>query len=155
IPEPTVSTSGSRRVCFLVLADGNSTPANPEATAAGIPAPTQLARDDEVNDGPATRRDPARRRKAPRMSRRQLLTFAARKHKDQRRKDAKASPYINHPIALAEVLWTDGKVPGYGHNHSSTASRHPRGYRDHARGAACPLPDVYWLSARFPVSVRV
>jgi len=38
------------------------------------------------------------------------LTFAARKHKDQRRKDAKASPYINHPIALAEVLWTEGKV---------------------------------------------
>ncbi len=29
------------------------------------------------------------------------LDFAARKHKDQRRKDAKASPYINHPIALA------------------------------------------------------
>lgn len=31
-------------------------------------------------------------------------------HKDQRRKDAKASPYINHPIALAEVLHTDGGV---------------------------------------------
>jgi len=36
--------------------------------------------------------------------------FAAHKHKDQRRKDAKASPYINHPIALAEVLHTDGGV---------------------------------------------
>src|ERR1044071_2650892 len=32
------------------------------------------------------------------------LTFAARKHRDQRRKDARASPYINHPIALADVL---------------------------------------------------
>lgn len=30
--------------------------------------------------------------------------FAADKHRDQRRKDAKASPYINHPIALAQVL---------------------------------------------------
>jgi guanosine-3',5'-bis(diphosphate) 3'-pyrophosphohydrolase len=34
--------------------------------------------------------------------------FAANKHKDQRRKDAKARPYINHPINLAEVLHTDG-----------------------------------------------
>ena len=30
------------------------------------------------------------------------LAFAAHKHRDQRRKDAEASPYINHPIALAE-----------------------------------------------------
>jgi len=36
--------------------------------------------------------------------------FAANKHKDQRRKDAKARPYINHPINLAEVLHTDGGV---------------------------------------------
>ena len=36
--------------------------------------------------------------------------FAAHKHKDQRRKDAKATPYINHPIGLAEVLHTDGGV---------------------------------------------
>ena len=32
------------------------------------------------------------------------ISFAAHKHKDQRRKDKDASPYINHPIALAEVL---------------------------------------------------
>jgi len=32
------------------------------------------------------------------------LAFAAHKHRDQRRKDAEASPYINHPIALADVL---------------------------------------------------
>ena len=38
------------------------------------------------------------------------VQFAAHKHKDQRRKDAKATPYINHPIALAEVLHTDGRV---------------------------------------------
>src|SRR5260221_6794964 len=36
------------------------------------------------------------------------LAFAAHKHRDQRRKDAEASPYINHPIALAEVLAGQG-----------------------------------------------
>jgi guanosine-3',5'-bis(diphosphate) 3'-pyrophosphohydrolase len=38
------------------------------------------------------------------------LSFAAQKHRDQRRKDAEASPYINHPIALAEVLAEVGGV---------------------------------------------
>jgi len=33
--------------------------------------------------------------------------FAAEKHKNQRRKDADASPYINHPLALANVLATE------------------------------------------------
>ncbi|MBT9520800.1 MAG: bifunctional (p)ppGpp synthetase/guanosine-3',5'-bis(diphosphate) 3'-pyrophosphohydrolase [Dechloromonas sp.] len=32
------------------------------------------------------------------------IAFAADKHRNQRRKDATASPYINHPIALANVL---------------------------------------------------
>lgn len=32
------------------------------------------------------------------------LAIAALKHRDQRRKDVDASPYINHPIALARVL---------------------------------------------------
>jgi GTP diphosphokinase / guanosine-3',5'-bis(diphosphate) 3'-diphosphatase len=36
------------------------------------------------------------------------LSFAAHKHRDQRRKDAGASPYINHPIALADVLVNEG-----------------------------------------------
>ncbi len=36
--------------------------------------------------------------------------FAAEKHKHQRRKDADASPYINHPIALAHVLANEGGV---------------------------------------------
>jgi guanosine-3',5'-bis(diphosphate) 3'-pyrophosphohydrolase len=36
--------------------------------------------------------------------------FAAHKHRDKRRKDVKATPYINHPINLAEVLHTDGGV---------------------------------------------
>ncbi len=38
------------------------------------------------------------------------LEFAALKHRDQRRKDAQASPYINHPIALANVLVRDGGI---------------------------------------------
>ena len=36
--------------------------------------------------------------------------FAARKHRDQRRKDADASPYINHPLELARVLAEVGGV---------------------------------------------
>ena len=32
------------------------------------------------------------------------LSFSALKHRDQRRLDAAASPYINHPIALMEIL---------------------------------------------------
>jgi guanosine-3',5'-bis(diphosphate) 3'-pyrophosphohydrolase len=38
------------------------------------------------------------------------LAFAAHKHREQRRKDVEASPYINHPIALAEVLVREGRV---------------------------------------------
>jgi guanosine-3',5'-bis(diphosphate) 3'-pyrophosphohydrolase len=38
------------------------------------------------------------------------IAFAANKHRDQRRKDAGASPYINHPIAVANVLAAEGDV---------------------------------------------
>jgi guanosine-3',5'-bis(diphosphate) 3'-pyrophosphohydrolase len=38
------------------------------------------------------------------------VSFAATKHRDQRRKDALASPYINHPIALANVLANEAGV---------------------------------------------
>ncbi len=38
------------------------------------------------------------------------VAFAAHKHRDQRRKDKDASPYINHPIELAHVLWNEGEV---------------------------------------------
>lgn len=38
------------------------------------------------------------------------VAFAAEKHRHQRRKDAEASPYINHPIALANVLCHEGGV---------------------------------------------
>ena len=37
-------------------------------------------------------------------------SFAAQKHRDQRRKDAEASPYINHPLALADILAREGDV---------------------------------------------
>lgn len=36
------------------------------------------------------------------------VAFAADKHRHQRRRDAAASPYINHPIALANVLVNEG-----------------------------------------------
>ncbi len=38
------------------------------------------------------------------------VMFAAERHRNQRRKDAEASPYINHPIALAHLLATVGEV---------------------------------------------
>ena len=38
------------------------------------------------------------------------LAFAARKHCHQRRKDADASPYINHPIALASILAVEAGI---------------------------------------------
>jgi len=38
------------------------------------------------------------------------LAFAAAKHKNQRRKDVDASPYINHPISLADVLCNEGHI---------------------------------------------
>lgn len=37
-------------------------------------------------------------------------SFAADKHRLQRRKDADASPYINHPLALADILAREGGV---------------------------------------------
>ena len=38
------------------------------------------------------------------------LEFAAHKHRDQRRKDREASPYINHPITLLSILANEGSV---------------------------------------------
>lgn len=39
-----------------------------------------------------------------------VTAFAAEKHRNQRRKDVDASPYINHPIALANVLATEAGI---------------------------------------------
>lgn len=38
------------------------------------------------------------------------VQFAAVKHKDQRRKDEEASPYINHPVSVANLLASTGSV---------------------------------------------
>jgi len=38
------------------------------------------------------------------------LSFAAGKHRDQRRKDPQASPYINHPIDVASILYFEGGI---------------------------------------------
>ena len=38
------------------------------------------------------------------------LAFAAHKHKDQRRRDVDASPYINHPISLADILCNEAHI---------------------------------------------
>src|ERR1041384_5861474 len=38
------------------------------------------------------------------------VKFSAEKHKAQRRKGAERSPYINHPIDVAEMLWSIGGV---------------------------------------------
>src|SRR4051812_37053718 len=38
------------------------------------------------------------------------VKFSAEKHRNQRRKGEDESPYINHPIEVAETLWSIGKV---------------------------------------------
>lgn len=40
----------------------------------------------------------------------EAVQFAATKHKDQRRKDPEKTPYINHPIGVAYILWKEGGV---------------------------------------------
>ncbi len=40
----------------------------------------------------------------------QALNFAAYKHRDQRRKDTHRTPYINHPIAVANILLNEAGV---------------------------------------------
>ena len=34
--------------------------------------------------------------------------FAAKKHRDQKRKDPEQTPYINHPIGVANILANEG-----------------------------------------------
>ena len=36
--------------------------------------------------------------------------FAAKKHRDQRRKDPEGTPYINHPIGVAHILANEGGI---------------------------------------------
>jgi guanosine-3',5'-bis(diphosphate) 3'-pyrophosphohydrolase len=37
-------------------------------------------------------------------------TFAAEKHKSQLRKNSDATPYINHPLAVADLLAREGRI---------------------------------------------
>jgi (p)ppGpp synthase/HD superfamily hydrolase len=65
---------------------------------AGIPQVREGAQQKEDS----THLDPAELLKA--------IAFAADKHRHQRRKDAEASPYINHPIAVANGLAGEGEM---------------------------------------------
>ena len=58
------------------------------------------------NKLPASRRDEMN----PSLLLLRAMDFAARKHKDQRRKDEDASPYINHPVSVALLLADIGDV---------------------------------------------
>ena len=40
----------------------------------------------------------------------EAANFAAIKHRDQRRKDPYKTPYINHPLGVAHILWKEGGV---------------------------------------------
>ena len=44
----------------------------------------------------------------------EAASFAASRHRNQRRKDVMASPYINHPLALAEILARQGGITDAG-----------------------------------------
>lgn len=68
-------------------------------------------------DQPAPAFPPAQRRERdePPMESNLILilraaAFAADRHRLQRRKDADASPYINHPLALADILAREGGI---------------------------------------------
>lgn len=39
-----------------------------------------------------------------------VIHFSAFKHRDQRRRDQARSPYINHPIEVARLLWEVGGI---------------------------------------------
>ena len=73
------------------------------------PAATARHRMTDRSSAPATS-SPASSAPAPLPLFIDALAFAAHKHRDQKRKNAAASPYINHPIALADVLVREGSV---------------------------------------------
>jgi guanosine-3',5'-bis(diphosphate) 3'-pyrophosphohydrolase len=43
----------------------------------------------------------------------EAASFAAKKHRDQRRKGSSAEPYINHPLEVANLLAGVGRVEDY------------------------------------------
>lgn len=38
------------------------------------------------------------------------INFAAKKHRNQRRKDLEQTPYINHPIGVSDIICNEGNV---------------------------------------------
>ena len=38
------------------------------------------------------------------------INFAAKKHRNQRRKDLEHTPYINHPIGVSDIICNEGNV---------------------------------------------
>lgn len=40
----------------------------------------------------------------------EAANFACIKHENQRRNNPQATPYINHPIGVAYILWKEGDV---------------------------------------------
>lgn len=57
--------------------------------------------------------------------------FASEKHSGQRRKDADASPYINHPLALANILANEGGVTNVSVLGAALLHDTVRGHRNH------------------------
>jgi guanosine-3',5'-bis(diphosphate) 3'-pyrophosphohydrolase len=71
------------------------------------------------------------------------LEFAAHKHRDQRRKDASASPYINHPIALVKLADKTCNLRDVAHRPpASWPLARRRQYFDWARAVVDALPPV-------------
>jgi GTP diphosphokinase / guanosine-3',5'-bis(diphosphate) 3'-diphosphatase len=58
------------------------------------------------------------------------LDFAALKHRDQRRKDANASPYINHLITVTRILADEGAVTDESVLVAAALARRRRGHRN-------------------------
>ncbi|KAF8365296.1 hypothetical protein PRIPAC_83125 [Pristionchus pacificus] len=46
----------------------------------------------------------------PELPKDQAADFAARRHRFQKRKDHRQTPYINHPVGVAYILTTEGRV---------------------------------------------
>jgi len=68
----------------------------------------------------------------------ETIRFAADKHRNQRRKDKRGTPYINHPLDVCRVLWETGSVSdliilkaAILHDVLEDTQTHPDEIRDH------------------------
>ena len=82
--------------------------------------------------------------------------FAAEAHRHQRRKDAEASPYINHPIALLRILAVEGSVQDEDalcaaalHDYLGDCCGVPNSQRNNASGATPYKVNVSTAAVRF------